>query len=183
MLQAPDPTPFLRSFAKSLRRLPNGNHFAAANAATILALYGRTEEAERELEAVQWEDVPPLIQAQASAARAVIAYVNGAITEGLDHAVAATQQGAVDSSAPGASTAELAFRTYRNLGLALAGRTMDATAEELRTALAKLPLVGQILAAWGLAAIARAEGNDAELAAMRSFLAQHAPHARLGLNP
>ncbi|HEY0158059.1 MAG TPA: hypothetical protein VGF28_12305 [Thermoanaerobaculia bacterium] len=176
MFRSEDPGPALRAFETSLRRIPHGAHFAAANSATILALYGRTEEGERILEDVVWQGVPPLVQAQEPAARAVIAYVRGAVTEGLDHAVMAGQQAALDPAFPGATTAAVAFRTYRNLGMALAGRATPTTAEELRGALTRLPLLGQILAAWGLALIARGNGDAGELRSMQDFVQQRAPH-------
>ena len=176
MLLAPDPSPFLRSIAASARRIPHGSLLAAANAATVLALYGRFREAEEALRSVSWQGAPPLIQAQASAARAVLAYVQGAVNEGLDYAVAATQEAPVDVAFPGAAIAELAFRTYRNLGLALGGRATETTAEELRNAMTRLPVLGQILAAWGLAVIARSMGDVAEVNRLRSFIEQQAPH-------
>src|SRR5215208_3752778 len=68
MLQTEDPGKFIRTFAESARRIPHGSLLAAANAATILALYGRFGEAEHALESVSWRNVPPLLQAQESAA-------------------------------------------------------------------------------------------------------------------
>lgn len=176
MFHAADPIPFLRSFEKQVGRIPHGAYFAAANSATILALYGRFAEAERALDSVAWDDVPPLIQAQGTVARAAIAYARGELTEGLDHAVTATQQGSVDPRAPGAKSSELGFRTWRNLGLALTGRATSTTEEELRTALARMTIVGQIIAAWGLARIAKHNGAAEDLQAMRSFLEKRAPH-------
>lgn len=178
MLQTPDPTPFLRSFASSLRRMPNGAHFAAANSATVLALYGRFEEAKRALESASWAGAPPLVQAQESVARAAIAYAYGSITEGLDYAVAATQQASLVRIAPGAARSELAFRTYRNLGLALAGRATDSTCQELRSAFEQLPILGQVAAAWGLAIIAKNNGNETELQAMQAFIKRQAPYCK-----
>lgn len=178
MLLAPDPTHLLRSFAESARRVSHGPLLAAANAATVLALYGRYRDADDALNSVSWRDVPPLIRAQASAARAVIAYAQGSIADGLDYAVLASQEAAVDAAVPGAATAALAFRTYRNLGLALSARATDTTAEELRNAMARLPLVGQILAAWGLAVIARSSGDLDELSRMQLFIEQRAPYCR-----
>ena len=176
LLQAADPTPLLRSFAAAARRAPYGEFFAAANSATILALYGRCDEAEQSLAPLAWQSSPPFIQAQEAAARAVIAYVRGTLTEGLDFAVTASEQGVVDSVAPGSQTAELAFRTYRNVGLALSGRATSSAADELRGAHARLPLIGQVLAAWGLAAIARRDGNGEELQSMQRFLTERAPY-------
>lgn len=176
MLQTPDPDRFLSSFAKSMKRIPHGSLMAAANSATVLALYGRFEQAEGALSAESWDAAPPLIQAQESAARAVVAYARGTITEGLDYAVAASQQAALNLSAPGARTSDLAYRTYRNLGLALAGRATDTTTQELRTALAQLPLLGQVLAAWGLALIAKSTGASTELREMQAFLKKNAPY-------
>jgi hypothetical protein len=176
MLQAADPSSFLRSFAGSMRRIPHGSLFAAANAATILAFYGRFDEAERTLASNSWQGVPPFVQAQESAARAVIAYARGSLVEGLDHAVAATHQASLNVAAPGVEKSELAFRMYRNLGLALSGRATDSTPGELRTAHGELPLLGQIMAAWGLARIAKSRGDAAEYRAMKAFIEKHAPY-------
>lgn len=176
MLQEPDPAPFLRSFEASTRRMPHGVHLAAANSATILALYGRVEDAERSLKSVSWQTVPPFIQAQGSAARAAIAYARGAALEGLDHAATATQQASLNSAVPGARASELAFRTYRNLGLALSGRATNTTIQELNDARARLPLVGQVLAVWGLAAIAKNTNDTAQLQAMQQFIVANGPH-------
>jgi hypothetical protein len=176
MFRSPDPNPFLQSFAASARRVPNGSQIAAANACTVLALYGRFREADDALRSVSWAETPPIVNAQASAARAVLAYAQGVIADGLDHAVAAMQEASVDGAFPGAAQSELAFRMYRNLGLALSGRETEKTAEELRQAKARLPLLGQILAAWGLAAIARRSGDTAVLNEMRAFIEQRAPY-------
>jgi hypothetical protein len=177
LLRSADPLPALRAAAASARRIPHGPLFAASSTATVLALYGRFEEAERELSSVSWDAAPPFVQAQGSAARAVVAYARGEVEDGLDHAVTATQQAMLDIDVPGAKTSELALRTYRNLGLALAGRATETTERELRTAFAQLPHVGRVLAAWGLAAIARSNGSRAELEAMQSFIRETAPHA------
>lgn len=166
ILLAEDPRPLLQSFE------PAGT----ANAALILALFGAPDEGEQKLDAASWDGAPPIVRAQESAARAVIAYVRGEFEEGLDHAVAAAQLGEIDGKFPGGERSELALRTFRNLGLALSGRATATTAEELRAAHAKLPLVGQLLAAWGLAAIAKRESEVAELATMRTFIEKRAPH-------
>jgi hypothetical protein len=176
MLRAEDPRTFLASFARATHRVPHGSLLAAANSATILALYGRLAEAEETLESVSWHHAPPIIQAQESTARAAIAYVKGNAAEGLEHAVAATSLASLNPAAPGARTAELAFRTYRNVGMALASRDTEITVEELRLAFVKLPLVGQILSAWALAVIARRQGADVERLRMETFLTKNAPH-------
>ncbi len=84
----------------------------------------------------------------------------------------------MDVAAPGARTSEIAFRTYRNLGLALSGRATQTTAQELSVAFTSLPLVGQILAAWGLALIARDHGDVAQLEFMQNFIRKHGPYLR-----
>lgn len=176
MLRSSDPDRFLRSFAATLRRMPHGPMLAAANSATVLALYGRHSDAEAALAAVSWTGLPPLIHAQESAARAVIAYARGAVSEGIDQAVVASQRSSIDNAAPGARTSELAYRTYRNLGLALAGRATETTADELRVAFAELPLLGKLLAAWGLAALAKRTGDESRLAELQDFIRANAPH-------
>jgi hypothetical protein len=175
--QSADPEQILKSFSTSLQRIPHGSFFAAANTATVLSLYGRFDEAERALAAVSWESVPPFVRAQEAAARAALAYASGSVAVGLDHAVVATQQASLNIAAPGATTSELAFRTYRNLGLALSGRATETTGQELRTALAKLPLLGQLLAAWGLAAIGKSGGSANQFQEMCAFIRANAPHA------
>jgi len=176
MLQTADPVPFLRSFAASMSRIEHGALYAAAHCATILALYGRFDEAERALQSLLWRGVPPLVQAQCSAAHAVIAYARGSLTEGLDYAVDASEKASVDAAFPGAETSALALRTHRNLGLALSGRATDTTADELRAALARLPLLGQILAAWGLTMVAKRSGDVTKFQEMRAFIERQAPH-------
>jgi hypothetical protein len=175
-LRSADPSSFLRSFAHSLRRIPHGSLLAAAQSASILPLYGRFEEAEQALAAVSDRDAPPLIQAQLRVARAILAYARGEVTEGLDHAVVATQLASVSSRFPGAQGGEMAFRTCRNLGLVLLGRGTEATEQELRTALERLPLLSQIEAAWGLAILAKRHGDLSQLQAMRAFVESRAPH-------
>ena len=61
------------------------------------------------------------------------------------------------------------------------GMTMAAANRatlELRNALAKLPLAGKILAAWGLAEIAKRAGDEAGRREMRAFIEKHAPHLK-----
>lgn len=171
-LRSADPSPFLRALAESLRRIPHGSLLAAAQSASILPLYGRFEEAEEALAAVAGRNAPPLIQAQLRLARATLAYARGEVTEGLDHAVAAT----LLASGSSQGSAAQAFRTGRNLGLVLLGRGVETTGQELRTALERLPLLSQIHAAWGLAVLAKRQGDTSQLHAMRAFVESRAPH-------
>jgi hypothetical protein len=176
-LQSPDPTEYLRSTAKSLRRLPHGSQIAVATSTTFLALYGRFAEAERSLASVTWSDLPPLIEAQAAIARAAIAYAKGDLDAGLEFTETAVKQGSVDSRFPGAKTSDLAFRTWFNLGLALSGKSSEGTVQELRDARLRLPLLGQINAAWGLAVIAKRNGSPAEHEKLVQFIKSTAPHS------
>jgi hypothetical protein len=144
--------------------------------ATINAFYGRFQEAEEALAAVSWQGVPAFIEAQEHVARATIAYARGSLSGGLDHAISAAQLASVDSRFPGAQRSELALRTSRNLGLALSGRATESTEEELRVAFRRLPLLGQINAAWGLAVIAGRKGDTAQQQEMRAFIETRAPH-------
>jgi hypothetical protein len=178
MFRSPDPTRQIRWFESTIRRsrVAHGPLFAASNAATILALYGRFDEAESALQSVSWQNAPPIVLAIESTARAVLAYARGALTDGLDYATEATLLGITDSAFPGSQTSELALRTHRNLGLALAGRATATTGDELRTALTRLPPLGQLLAAWGLAAIAKQNGDEQEREARRQLIAKRAPH-------
>jgi hypothetical protein len=178
MLQLPQPDGMLDALAASVRKLPNGDVFMAANSATILAFYGRFEDAERVLSTVSRAAVPPIVQSQESAARAAIAFARGDVSEGLDHSIAARAEAEMDVTVPGSATSTMALRTYRNLGMALAGRDSDATADELREAFTKLPLVGQIIAAWGLAVIHRRKGDVDQHLAMVRFVETRAPHFR-----
>lgn len=179
LLKQPDPWPAVRSTKALLSRLPqHGQHMAAASAAKVLALYGQVTEAQRELESVDWTGVPPLIEAQRSSARALIAYVSGDVAAGLDFATTALDMAKTPSAAPGAAGSDLAFRTCRNLGLALSGQEDDKVLDDLQTARQRLPLLGRILATWALAAAAKRRGDHRHLAALRSFLQESAPSFR-----
>jgi hypothetical protein len=177
LFHASTPEPLFRSLARSVDRIAYGPQCTAAGTAAILALYGRVDEATRQLEeSVSWRGAPPVIQAQKSVARALIAYVRGSVEEGLGHAATAVRHAAVDRDTRENRTATLALRTYENLGVALAGRATNATRDELRKAFARLPLLGRILAAWGLATSAQASGDATELRTMQQFLERNAPH-------
>jgi hypothetical protein len=175
-LRSADPGPFLLSFAESLRKLPHGSLLAVAQSAAILPLYGRFAEAEEALDGVCDRNAPPVIQAQLRVARAILAYARGEVTEGLDHAVAANLLASGVSRFPGGRSSELAFRNCRNLGLALSGRGTEATERELRTGFERLPLLSQIKAAWGLAVLAKREGDTPRFQGLREFIATRAPH-------
>ena len=178
MLQSPDPKPMLESFRSSMRRIPNGALFGAANSATIFAFYGRFEEAEDSLNSVTWEGVPPFVHAQRSVARAAIAYAKDHVAEGMDNSIAAITEASIAAAVPGSKTSDLAFRTYRNLGLALSGGDSDTTSRELLDAFGKLPLIGKIVAAWALAVISRRNGDVKQFEMMRTFVHARAPHFR-----
>ncbi len=175
-LRSPDPNAFCDLANRNVGAMPHGAQLAAANVARINALYGRFEEAESALSSVSWDDCPPIILAQQSLARAVLAYARGDLGAGRTHSVRAIEEGEVPDLAPGATKSAMAFRMHRNLGLALEGRATDTTEEELEAAHRDLPLLGQILAAWGLAALANTHGKTARLRELRAFLEATAPH-------
>lgn len=175
-LQAPDPAAYLTGLAKSLNRMPHGTYLAAAETATLLALYGRTHQAEAALSQLPAEAVPPFFQSMEPRARAFIAYAEGRYQEGLAFAELALSQGVVSGRLPGSGISSLASRTCRNLGLALLGEETPATMGELREARSRLPLTGQLIAAWGLAAAAKRAGHSTEFLAMRQFIQSAAPH-------
>jgi hypothetical protein len=178
MLASPDPDKLLASMARSMNRVPHGSLFAASSSAIVLALHDRVDDAERELDSQSWTAVPDLVLAQQTGARAVIAYASGNVAAGLHHASDALEQSLVASHAPGAKTSKLGFQTYRNLGLALSGKLDEESHGQLRTAFQGLPLIGRVLAAWGLAANAKRHGSATEYDTMRAFVSSHAPHCR-----
>jgi hypothetical protein len=149
---------------------------ATANVATVTALYGEVDEADRSLRAISWDGCPPLVEAQRSAARAVIAYVRGDYGGGRSHAIRAAMEADTPEGFPGAATSALAVRMHEALGRALSGTTNDESLRVLELAREKLPPLGKVLAAWGLAAIAKREEEAAHLAEQIAFLRAHAPH-------
>jgi len=175
-LRSPDPNAFCDLANRNVGAVPHGAQLAAANVARINALYGRFDEAESALLSVSWDDCPPIILAQRSVARAVLAYARGDLGAGRTHAVRAMEESDVPGIAPGSTKSAMAFRMHRNVGLALEGRGTDTTEQELDEARRELPVLGQILAAWGLAALAKTHGNAAKLREMRAFLEATAPH-------
>lgn len=174
-LRSPTPEAF-RSVAYSNRAGPYGIQLSAANVANVCALYGRVDEAEAALASVSWDECPPIVLANRSAARALMAYARGELGEGRVHAIRATEEGEVPSAAPGGKTSAIAFRTHVDLGRALEGRATAATVKDLEEARATLPLLGQIVAEWALGAAARDRGDEARLAIARAFVVEHAPY-------
>jgi hypothetical protein len=174
-LQSPDPSALLHSIG-STGRMRHGSLLSAALSANYLAAYGRLQEAEQALDSVSWKDAPPFIEAQRSSARSLVAYLRNEPHEGLVHAESAVEEADVDTVVPGANLSALAIRTYRNLGLALSRNADDAVEQELRTAHARLPLLGSIIAAWGLAVIAKHKGEHDRSQTLRKFIADRAPH-------
>jgi hypothetical protein len=175
-LLSPEPKAFCDLANRNVGAVPHGVQLAAANVARINALYGRFDEAESALSSVSWDDCPPILLAQRSVARAVLAYARGDLGEGRTHSVRAIEEAEAPELAPGATKSAMAFRMHRNLGLALEGRANDTTEDELEVAHRDLPLLGQILAAWGLAALAKTHGRTARLRELRAFLEATAPH-------
>lgn len=179
LLKQPDPLPVVHFTKAQLSRLPqHGQYLAAANAAEILALYGRADEARHELESVAWIGTPPLIGAHRCSAVALIAYVSGDVAAGIESATTALDMAQVSPAVPGSARGVLAFRTLHNLGLALSGQEDEGAADDLQAARQRLPLLGRILATWALAAVAKRRGELAHLAACRDSLQESAPFFR-----
>jgi len=176
MLRQPEPTAIVQYYLTRLSRMPHGTCIAAAASAVALALYGRTTEAGEALASVSWEGVPPFIGAQRLHALAIVLFAEGQSTSGLEAAESAVSQAAVSPQMPGAQRSSLAFQTHRNLGLVLCGKHSPETAQQLRQAMAKLPLLGKVIAAWGLAVLAKRQGSDALASDLRGFVTSHAPH-------
>lgn len=153
-----------------------GLHMAHASLATVHALYGDVEEAERSLGAVSWDDCPPIVLAQRFTARAVISYVRGDYGQGRSYAIHAAEEGEAPSAAPGAKTSAIAFRTHVDLGRALEGRATETTVRDLEEAKTTLPILGRILAEWGLGAAAKSRGDHERLATARAYMVANAPH-------
>lgn len=175
-LLAPTPAAFRELAFGNGGTIPYGLQMATANVATVTALYGDVEEADRSLRSISWDGCPPMVDAQRSVARAVIAYARGDYGGGRSHAIRAAMEADVPEGFPGASTSALAVRMHEALGRALSGTMNDESRRVLELAREKLPLLGKVLAAWGLAAIAKREENEAHLAEQVTFLRAHAPH-------
>ena len=182
LLRQDSPGKLSEYFARILRRAPHGRHYAAAQSAVVTALYGDVASADEHLASVDWKGLPPMVRAQETLAQAIIMYSKGEYLPGENLSRLAQSQAEIPKGNPGAKTAELAFLNHINLGMILAGSDTPDSRDVLRTAFEKLPLLGKILAAWGLAVAANRAGDSAGFKRMTDFVAENAPHFRTVLD-
>lgn len=176
-LQQPRPTAFLRFVQQGASAaVPHAAQMAAGQSALVSVLYGEVEQAERFLDSVTWNAAPAIVEAQASAARALIAYVRGDAREGLGWAGKAREEARVGSGLPGGAATERAFNVYVALGTVLYQEETEETIQDLTDGFERLPLLPRVVAAWGLALVAAQRGDRARFEELRGFIATRTPH-------
>jgi hypothetical protein len=185
-LQSADPTTLIDWYARVARRTPTLRADLEVAAATAAALYERFDLAGARLAAVDWELHPPHARAGAALARALICHGRGDHREALRLARIARALADVDPRFPGAATSARAVAVHVAIAEVFAGVASAQTAAALGEGRARLPLLGQLLAAWGLCALAAAPGDAAaqapaadEVTALEAFIAAQAPHCGL----
>lgn len=170
--QAPDLDGMLAGLARvEGRPMPGVKHLQAAMRASMRAnacvLHLQPERAERELALVEWHESPGL-QRMRDQVRTLICYARGEWQAGVDLAVSiaeADKLSAVD---------RLPFEVLAAVGRVFLGTTTQRDETALDRGFDALPLGGQLLAAWGLAALGGRSGQRA-----RTFIRKRAPHCGL----
>lgn len=182
LLQADSAATFIAYYRRALLgrvMIPNGEAMYAHSAAVVHLIYGDFPAARACLHSVNWAGRMPLIEGMGLSGEALLCYFDTRDYEkGLEFAQAAQKLAQTAEVLPGAKTSAAAFASYVEIGEILCRRATPETLASLRERSKRLPLMGKILVAWGLAIGYRDAGNPAQFEVMRNYLRLTAPHCR-----
>ena len=151
----------------------------AHSIAFVYTLYGEYESARTELQKINWASRPPLAQAWERSVLALHCYFETREYEhGLELARSARELGRSPRLIPGVRTSAAALESYVLIGEILCGRYSESGVRELEADRNMLPLLGQLIADWGLALAHGRTGDRASAEAARDRIRAVAPHCR-----
>jgi hypothetical protein len=173
LLQQPSLEVVLQRYQKALGRMPHADVALAYTSALAAAYYGDYTRAEQFVGSVNWEGRGRVYEAWPLHIEALLLFWRDkAYRRGLAAARRAQELADVGGALPGAGTSRLAYATLVAVGEVLVGESTPETVGVLERGRKKLPLMGSLLATWGLAAHhakAGASANaDAALAEVRT---------------
>ena len=179
LLQSRTPDDLVQHYRRTIRTgvIRDGDAMLAHACALAYMLYGYYPAARSELGRIDWERRDPLIRAAGRSAEALLYYFFTRDYErGVEVAREARDLARIPGVFPGSRTSAAAFDTIVEIGEILCERYGDQTIASLERSMAKLPVTGKLLAAWGLAVAYHRNGDDAKRQTMQKFLHEAAPH-------
>jgi hypothetical protein len=181
LLQSDSPEPLTIFYRQTIRPglIPNSDALLAHATALAYVLYADYDSARSVLNGADWDRCPPLIRASRGTIEALLCYFESReYVRGLDFAAAAQELAATPTYFPGARKAAAAYESYVEIGQVLCRQYTDATVTSLEAKMAVLPILGQILVAWGLAIAHRQRGESAPAEIKLAFIHDVAPFCR-----
>jgi hypothetical protein len=152
LLLQPSLDAVLQYYQKALGRAPQAEAALAYTSALAAAYYGDFTRAEQLVGSVKWEGRGRVYEAWPLHIDALLLFWRDKqYRRGLAVARRAQELADVGSSLPGAGTSRLAYATLVAVGEVLVNEPTSETVNILDRARQKLPLMGGLLATWGLA--------------------------------
>ncbi|MEO7861285.1 MAG: hypothetical protein ABIU05_12725 [Nitrospirales bacterium] len=185
LLQADSPQPLINYYEKRFGRqsTPLNKIFLAFCKALCYTLYGLFDSARAEVEKIDWEQKPPIFQAQNVYLQALWAYLEKHdFQQGTILAKEARQLAEVSSAFPGASRSLSSYDAIVEIGELLSGNANPTLVARLREKLRRLPVLVKVFIAWGLERFYDHSGDVEQAQEMRDLLTKLAPHCK-GLSP
>lgn len=177
LLKQPSLDLILKHYQKTMARMPQSEIMLAYTSAVAAVYYGEFARAEQLIGSVKWEGRGPFYEAWPLSLEALVLFWRDkAYQRGLSLARRAQELADIGGVLPGARTSRLAHATLVAVGEVLAGEGGPQTMEALQAGRKRLPLMGRLLATWGLAASFAEAGAQAKAAEALAELRAAAPH-------
>jgi hypothetical protein len=181
-LRMPEPLELIASIDRTMtamKRMPDSDAFAAQARALAYVLYGRGDDATRELGSVDWSKKAPMIRAIGISAEGLIdVFCRRDPRRGLELCRRARSLASVGAMVPGATQSARYYDVCVGVAEAILGLETETTAAALEQAagVRRIPPL-QLLASYGLALTEARAGNADRAAELRNFVQTTAPHA------
>lgn len=153
LLQQPSLDAVLQHYKRAMTRVPQSEPMLAYASALAAVYYGDFDRAEQIMGSVKWEGRGRIYEAWPLYVEALVLFWREkAYQRGLAVARRAQTFAEVGGAWPGAATSRLAYGILVAVGEVLAAEGVPRTIETLENGRRRLPLMGKLLATWGLAA-------------------------------
>lgn len=149
--------------------------YTAYYSALSYVLYGRYPEAAEVMSKIAWASKEPMFQALDLHIKSLINYFTGNVLAGLTDVRKANHLAAT-SAFPGSKKSKDSYEAYIQVGQLLSGITSDEIIHSLESKFNKMPLLDQLLLAWGLMHGYKHRNQLDEFNRLLTFCRVNAPH-------
>jgi hypothetical protein len=183
LLQQPSLDPFDAFYDEAIGNVPDSHYFITGSKGVIAALYGEFDLAGQAYNMHVWSKGSAAVQAQGEQIRILIDYLHTKnYYAGHQRAIRSQQTSTVSKLLPGAQIGNSALSSQVLIGEILQGNATDEVMTTLQADYRKLPLLGKLIAAWGLAKGHTLRGEIDKAQAYLAFIEKSAPHCKGLLN-